>query len=120
MARNTNQPSFNFFTGETGGSPPAPAPSFRETLRQSVVKPGAFLLASTLCEPSLTTADHGNEDLRAQINTLHYELESLKQEREMTTLSHQAELRDAQNKADAEYRRAQVGEAAFSCSCAQY
>lgn len=28
----------------------------------------------------------------------------------MSTLSHQAELRDAQNKADAEYQRAQVCE----------
>lgn len=42
MARNTNQPSFNFFTGETGEGAPAPAhaQSFRQTLRQSVVKPG--------------------------------------------------------------------------------
>lgn len=56
------------------------------------------------------TADIGNENLRAQINTLQYELESLKQEREMNTLSHQAGLRDAQNKAEAEYQRAQVCE----------
>ncbi|KAL1633455.1 coiled-coil domain-containing protein mad1 [Neofusicoccum ribis] len=103
MARNTNQPSFNFFTGETGDPGPAPAQSFRETLRQSVVKP-----------------DHGNEDLRAQINTLQYELESLKQEREMSTLSHQAELRDAQNKAEAEYKRAQAAESASKAAATKY
>ena len=54
-------------------------------------------------------ADPGNEDLRAQINTLQYELESLKQEREVTNLRHQKELREVQNKAEADFRRAQVG-----------
>ncbi|KAF4536335.1 M protein repeat protein [Lasiodiplodia theobromae] len=105
MARNTNQPSFNFFTGETGEGAPASAhaQSFRQTLRQSVVKP-----------------DIGNEDLRAQINTLQYELESLKQEREMSTLSHQAELRDAQNKAEAEYQRAQAAESASKAAAKKY
>ncbi|KAK8236930.1 spindle assembly checkpoint component MAD1 [Phyllosticta capitalensis] len=104
--RNLNQPSFNFFTGETGDEPTAPAPSFRETLRQSVARP--------------PVADSGNEELRAQINTLHYELESLKQEREMSNLNHQAELRDAQNKADAEYKRAQAAESASKASSAKY
>ncbi|KAK7712046.1 coiled-coil domain-containing protein mad1 [Botryosphaeria dothidea] len=103
MARNTNQPSFNFFTGETGDAEPPPAQSFRQTLRQSVVKP-----------------DLGNEDLRAQINTLQYELESLKQEREMSTLSHQAELRDAQNKADAEYQRAQAADSASRAAATKF
>ncbi|KAL1624987.1 coiled-coil domain-containing protein mad1 [Diplodia seriata] len=103
MARNTNQPTFNFFTGETGDSEPAPTQSFRQTLRQSAVKP-----------------DIGNEDLRAQINTLQYELESLKQEREMNTLSHQADLRDAQNKAEAEYQRAQAAESASKAAARKY
>ncbi|OJD32683.1 spindle assembly checkpoint component mad1 [Diplodia corticola] len=105
MARNTNQPTFNFFTGETGEPEPAHAPtqSFRQTLRQSVVKP-----------------DIGNEDLRAQINTLQYELESLRQEREMSTLSHQAELRDAQNRAEAEYQRAQAAESASKAAAKKY
>ncbi|KAF4301048.1 putative m protein repeat protein [Botryosphaeria dothidea] len=103
MARNTNQPSFNFFTGETGDAEPPPAQPFRQTLRQSVVKP-----------------DLGNEDLRAQINTLQYELESLKQEREMSTLSHQAELRDAQNKADAEYQRAQAADSASRAAATKF
>ncbi|KAK8154885.1 spindle assembly checkpoint component MAD1 [Phyllosticta citrichinensis] len=104
--RNLNQPSFNFFTGETDDDRPAPAPSFRETLRQSVARP--------------PVADAGNEELRAQINTLQYELESLKQEREMTNLNHQAELRDAQNKADAEYKRAQAAESASKAATSKH
>ena len=50
----------------------------------------------------------GNEDLRAQVKTLRYELESFKQERELTNLRHEKELRDAQIKTEAEFKRAQV------------
>lgn len=53
-------------------------------------------------------ADIGNEDLRAQVKTLQYELESFKQERDLTNLRHEKELRDAQAKAEADFKRAQV------------
>lgn len=53
-------------------------------------------------------ADIGNEDLRAQIKTLQYELDSFKQERELTNLRHEKELRDAHIKAEADFKRAQV------------
>lgn len=83
-----NQPTYDFLAG--GTSPPQQ--SLRHTLRQSqAVRP-----------------DHGNEDLRAHINTLQYELDSLKQERELAALRHQKELRDVQAKAEADFRRAQV------------
>lgn len=59
--------------------------------------------------------DVGNEDLRAQINTLLYEIESFKQEREYTNLRHEKELRDAQSKADADFKRAQVRMRLFAC-----
>ncbi len=52
--------------------------------------------------------DTGSDDLRAQIKTLLYEIESFKQEREFTNLRHEKELRDAQTKADADFKRAQV------------
>lgn len=55
------------------------------------------------------STDVGNEDLRAQLKTLLYEIESFKQEREYTNLRHEKELRDAQTKADADFKRAQVG-----------
>jgi mitotic spindle assembly checkpoint protein MAD1 len=53
-------------------------------------------------------ADIGNEDLRALIKTLQYELDSFKQEREFTNLRHEKELRDAQVQAEADFRKAQV------------
>lgn len=98
--RNSTQPTYDFLTGAS--SPPPP--SFRETLRTShAVRP-----------------DPGNEDLRAQINTLQYELESLKQEREVTNLRHQKELREVQNKAEADFRRAQASETSNNAATAKY
>ena len=52
--------------------------------------------------------DIGNEDLRAQVKTLQYELESIKQEREVTNLRHEKEVRDAQIRAEADFKRAQA------------
>ena len=52
--------------------------------------------------------DIGNEDLRAQVKTLQYELESFKLERELTKLKHDKELRDVQLKAEELFRKAQV------------
>ena len=56
--------------------------------------------------------DVGNEDIRAQVKTLQYELESFKQEREFNNLRHEKELRDAHVKAEADFRKAQV-----CCQC---
>lgn len=52
--------------------------------------------------------DIGNEDLRAQVKTLQYELESFKQERDLNNLRHDKELRDVQLKAEETFRKAQV------------
>lgn len=48
--------------------------------------------------------------MRAQLNTLQYELDSLKQEKELTTLEHQSEIRDAESRAETDYKRAQAAE----------
>jgi hypothetical protein len=53
--------------------------------------------------------DLENEELRVQVNTLRYELENIRQERDLTALRHEKELRDLQAKADADFRKAQVG-----------
>ena len=52
--------------------------------------------------------DEDNEDLRKEIHKLRYEVDSLRQEREVTALRHEEELRLAQSKADVDYKRAQV------------
>ncbi|KAF2083750.1 MAD-domain-containing protein [Saccharata proteae CBS 121410] len=102
FARST-QPSFNFLTGEEETPQPQPRQPLKETFRQS----------------QALRADPANEDLRAQINTLTYELETLKQERNVENLQHEAELRDAQNRADAEFRRASALEAASNTAAAK-
>jgi hypothetical protein len=49
-----------------------------------------------------------NEELRAQINSLKYELDNIQQERGLLTLQHEKELRDVQLKADADFKKYQV------------
>jgi len=90
-----NQPTYDFFAG-TDQSPFEQPQPLRETLKQSTV----------------SRADINNESLRAQLNTLQYELDALKQERELTTLQHQQELRDVQGRAETDFKRAQAAESA--------
>lgn len=77
-------------------APPPPRQSFRETMKQSTT----------------SRADVGTEDLRAQLRTVQYELDSLKQDRELNDLHQQQELREAQNRAEADYKRAVAAESA--------
>ena len=51
-----------------------------------------------------------NESLRAQLNTLQYELDSLKQEKELTALQQASEIRDAEKRAEQDFNRAQAAE----------
>lgn len=98
-ARQTNQPAFDFLTGES-----PPRQPLRETRRQSMsVRP-----------------DIHNENLRAQIKTLQYELETLKQERELRSLREQSDVREAEKRVEAEYRRAQVNIPAPHTSCTSW
>ncbi|KAL9096462.1 MAG: hypothetical protein Q9165_001459 [Trypethelium subeluteriae] len=104
MASRSQQPTYDFLTGASSPTRPPSRQPLRETFRQSqIAKP-----------------DHANEDLRAQINTLQYEVESLKQERELTLLRHEQELRDTQNKAEADFRRAQAAESTGSHATKRY
>lgn len=105
-SRNNFGPSFDFLSG---GSPQRQEQPFRQTLRQSTaIKPGTCAYHERLCTIGLTLVDINNESLRAQLNTLQYELDSLKQERELERLEHQSEIRDIQNRAEADFKRAQV------------
>jgi mitotic spindle assembly checkpoint protein MAD1 len=103
--RKANQPSFNLFTGVEESPPPAPREPLRETFRST-------MRASTNAPHTVVASDPVNEDLRAQLNTLRYELETAKQEKEMLKLEHAQELRDAQSRAEADFRKAQQAETA--------
>ncbi|GLA76146.1 coiled-coil domain-containing protein mad1 [Aspergillus tubingensis] len=54
--------------------------------------------------------DTEKEELLVQVNTLKYELENFKQERDLMVLRHEKELRDLQLKADSDFRKAQAAE----------
>jgi mitotic spindle assembly checkpoint protein MAD1 len=113
--RNANQPSFNFLTGEEEEEEPAPAR--RERLRETF---RTTLRTSQNAPHTVVPSDPINEDLRAQLNTVRYELETAKQEKEMMKLEHARELRDAQNRADADFRKAQQAEAANTLTARKY
>jgi chromosome segregation ATPase len=112
-SRNPNQPSFNFLTGESG-SPQRPREPLRETFRTTLrTTQGA-------APHTVIASDTVNEDLRTQINTLRYELETAKQDHEKLKLEHNAQLRDAQNRAETEYRKVQQTEATSSLATRKY
>ncbi|KAJ9648828.1 coiled-coil domain-containing protein mad1 [Coniosporium tulheliwenetii] len=66
--------------------------------------------------PSANRSAHPPPSLR----TLQYELDSLKQDRDLTALQHQKELRDVQTKAEADSRRAQLAETSSHAAVAKY
>ncbi|RMZ77295.1 hypothetical protein DV737_g4459, partial [Chaetothyriales sp. CBS 132003] len=53
-----------------------------------------------------------DENVRARLNTLEYELRNLQQERHMLVLQHHKELRDVQAKAEADFKKHQASESA--------
>ncbi|PYI21614.1 hypothetical protein BO99DRAFT_71814 [Aspergillus violaceofuscus CBS 115571] len=70
--------------------------------------PSVFQLSNRLAEPAHPSKpDTEKEELRVQVNTLKYELENFKQERDLMILRHEKELRELQLKADADFRKAQ-------------
>ncbi|CBY02285.1 similar to mitotic spindle assembly checkpoint protein MAD1 [Plenodomus lingam JN3] len=102
--------TYNLLTGldEPAAPAPAPAPTSREPLRETF---RSTLRTTTNAPHTVVPSDPINEDLRAQINTLRYELETAKQEKEMKKLEHAQELRDALNRAETDFRKAQQAEA---------
>ncbi|KAL8973857.1 MAG: hypothetical protein Q9197_001892 [Variospora fuerteventurae] len=91
-SRNANtQPTYDFLSGGGGASPPRAQP-LQQSFRQS-----------TLGKPDLA-----NENLRAQLKSLQYEVNSLKSERECERLRHEQALQDVQERADADFKKAQV------------
>ncbi|OAL75059.1 spindle assembly checkpoint component mad1 [Trichophyton violaceum] len=91
------QPTYDFLAGN---SPPQ--------------MPRTPLRRSTRASDSVVKPDVGNEELRVQISTLKYDLENIKQERDLTALQHERELRELQARADADFRRAQAAETSYN------
>nr|KMM72736.1 spindle assembly checkpoint component MAD1 [Coccidioides posadasii RMSCC 3488] len=89
------QPSYDFLSGASS----SPQQSSRSPFGRSILPQ----------EPPIKP-DAGNEELRIQISTLQYELENIKQDRDLESLQHEKELRELQARADADFRKAQAAE----------
>ncbi|EXJ86704.1 mitotic spindle assembly checkpoint protein MAD1 [Capronia epimyces CBS 606.96] len=91
----TTQPTYDFLTGGVDDDPAQP-------LRQSRLR-----------QPSVSRLDHAHdENLRARVNSLEYELKNLQQERGLLALQHDKELRDQQARAEADFKKYQAAESA--------
>lgn len=103
MAR-LNQPQFDIITGAELSQPRAEAQSQRQPLRE------------TMKQSTAIPRDIPVEDLRAQLRSAQYELDSIKQERELNELRHEQAVRDAQNRAETDFKRAQAAENASAAA----
>ncbi len=91
----TTQPTYDFISGG------APTTS-HQPLRQSRIR-----------QPSISRPDHTqDENLRAKINSLEYELKNLQQERGLLALQHEKELKEQQVRAENDFRKYQSAESA--------
>jgi len=105
------QPSFDIFGG------PEESPAKREPMRETF---RTTMRTSQNAPHTVVAADPANEELRAQLNTVRYELETARQDMEMRKLEHDQELREAQNRSDADFRKAQQAEATNTLTSKKY
>ncbi|KAL8638371.1 MAG: hypothetical protein Q9228_004471, partial [Teloschistes exilis] len=105
-SRNANtQPTYDFLSGGGGASPPQ-ARKMQQSFRQSQAIP--------------VKPDFENENLRTQIKSLQYEVNSLKSERDFEKLRHEQELQDVQARADTDFKKAQASESSKNTSSHKY
>ncbi|KAI9847630.1 MAG: coiled-coil domain-containing protein mad1 [Sclerophora amabilis] len=88
--KNSNtQPTYDFLTGE-----PSPQPAHQGSIRP----------------PQYSKQEQASQDIRAQLKALQYEVSTFKQEKELSELRHEKELRDVEKRAEADFKRAQASE----------
>ncbi|EKV06271.1 Spindle-related protein, putative [Penicillium digitatum] len=91
------------------GSPSTPSGA-RSTMRRSTAMRQSGRFTKSQAQSHLLIHDAEKDELRVQLSALKYELENIKQERELEALRHEKETRDLQLKADADFRKAQAAE----------
>ncbi|KAK1146535.1 coiled-coil domain-containing protein mad1 [Aspergillus melleus] len=97
---NSSRNSRLSFGSHPGDSSPLSIPRAPSVLRQST-RPA---------QPPPPVHDTEKDELRVQCSTFKYELENIKQERDLMVLRHEKELRDLQSKRDADFRKAQAAD----------
>ncbi|KAI5868334.1 spindle assembly checkpoint component Mad1 [Durotheca rogersii] len=120
------QPSYNLFTG-TEDAPTAP--NARHSSRQSHEADGSQRALSresskeNLAPPDAEeyeTQRRRIEELKAEVATMRYKMESYEQEKEMLALQHDNELRDVRRKAEDDFKQKQAAEGEKSKAQRQY
>ncbi|CAG7978154.1 unnamed protein product [Penicillium nalgiovense] len=102
-----NRPASQLIAGF--GSPSTPSGA-RSTMRRSTAARQSGRFTQSQVQSHQPVHDVEKDELRVQLSTLKYELENIKQERELEALRHEKETRDLQLKADADFRKAQTAE----------
>lgn len=100
------QPSYNFLTGAENSDRPS---SRQSSVRRSSLESSKENLAPPDAE-QYETQRKRIEELKAELATMRYKMENYEQEKEMATLQHDNELRDARRKADEDFKRKQEAE----------
>ncbi|KGO72680.1 Mitotic checkpoint [Penicillium italicum] len=91
------------------GSPSTPSGA-RSVMRRSTAMRQSGRFTQSQAQSHQPIHDAEKDELRVQLSTFKYELENIKQERELEALRHEKEIRDLQLKADADFRKAQTAE----------
>ncbi|KAI1817443.1 spindle assembly checkpoint component Mad1 [Poronia punctata] len=114
-ASHTTQPSYDFFTGETGSASRHGRPSSR----QSQGRPDSLRATSresskeNLAPPDAEEYETQRkciEDLKAEIATMRYRIETTEQEKEVLLLQHENEMREVQRKSEEDFKLKQAAE----------
>ncbi|KAI2625172.1 spindle assembly checkpoint component Mad1 [Xylaria nigripes] len=119
-ASHNTQPSYDFLTGaEHASSPPRQSHDrgesllaiSRESSKENLAPPDAEAYeAQRKCI----------EDLKAEVATMRYRIETTEQEKEMLVLQHENEIRDIQRKAEDDFNQKQIAEGEKSRAHRQY
>ncbi|KAI1302925.1 spindle assembly checkpoint component Mad1 [Xylaria venustula] len=119
-ASHNTQPSYDFLTGgaEHAASRQSPEPggesvraSSRESSKENLAPPDA---------EEYETQRKRIEELKAELATMRYRIETKEQEREMLVLQHESEIRDVQRKAEDDFNQKQQAEGEKSRAQRQY
>ncbi|KAI0388795.1 spindle assembly checkpoint component Mad1 [Xylariaceae sp. FL0594] len=115
-ASHNTQPSYDFLTG---GEPGSASRHGRTPSRQSMAGAESLLAASReSSKENLAPHDPEQyemqrkciEDLKAEVATMRYRIETTEQEKEMLALQHENELREVQRKSEEDFKLKQAAE----------
>jgi len=108
------QPTYDFLTGGAASPPrPAPPPPAQPaaTSSQSQFRKSLIVSASgSHNNKHINKIDISNEGLRSEVNSLRYELQTLKADRELERIRHEEQLRAAEARAEEKAKLADAAE----------